>query len=142
MTSRKSKNVNFSVLPFPPPPSTRKPSISRPYNPAYIPKPPIPPQSSKIQSPSFFRMVLEGFAFGTGGSVAREAIHNMPIFAPTSDTEKSKIANVPSECSYWQTMYEECLEKEESMCVDLFDKVEKVCYNTQPSTYNNTNINL
>ena len=139
MTSRKSKSVNSSVLPFPPPPSTRKPSISRPYNPTYIPKPPVSPQSS---NPSFFRTVLEGFAFGTGASVARETIHNMPIFAPTSDTEKSKTENVASECSYWQTMYEECLEKEESMCVDFFYKVEKACYSAQPSTTNSTNINL
>ena len=129
MTSKKSKSI---IFPSPPPPSTRMPSISRPYTtiqfPTYIAKTTIPPPSSTTQSPSFFRTVLEGFAFGTGASVAREAIHNMPIFAPTSDTEKSKTTNASSECSYWQTMYEECLQKEESMCIDLFDKVENVCY--------------
>lgn len=132
MTSKKSKNMNSFILPSPPPPSTKKPSISRPYipmqNPTYIPKPPVSPQTSKAQPPTFFRTVLEGFAFGTGASVARETIQNMPIFTPKSDSEKTKTSNLPSECLYWQTMYEECLKKEESMCKDLFDKVDKVCY--------------
>jgi len=117
--------MSSSLKRSPPPPG------NRPYVPN-IPKPismPIP-----SQTPSLFRIMAEGFAFGTGSSVAREAIHNMPkIFSnssanatltPSSDSVSEK---PKSECEMWQKMFEKCIEKEQSYCTDLLEKMEKSC---------------
>ena len=111
--------------------SRRPPPGNRPYV-RDIPKPiytPIPSQSRTL-----FRTMAEGFAFGTGSSVAREVIHN------TSNVLNSSSANTTlnsssdsiskqtkSECEKWEKLFEECIEKEQSYCIHLFEKMEKWC---------------
>jgi hypothetical protein len=118
--------MSSSLKRSPPPPGNR-PYVSN------IPKPistsiPIPIPS---QRPSLFRTMAEGFAFGTGSSVAREAIHNTPnIFSGSSanTTSSDSVSEKPkSECEKWEKMFEKCIEKEQSYCIDLFEKMEKSC---------------
>ena len=97
-----------------------------------IPKPISAPIPS--QSPSLFRTVAEGFAFGTGSSVAREVIHNTSnVFSGSSanttlNSSSDSISKQPkSECEKWEKLFEECIEKEQSYCIHLFEKMEKLC---------------
>lgn len=105
--------MSSSLKRSPPPPGNR-PYVSN------IPKPISTPIPS--QRPSLFRTMAEGFAFGTGSSVAREAIHNTPNIFSGSVSKNPK-----SECEKWEKMFEECIEKEQSYCTDLFEKMEKSC---------------
>lgn len=94
-------------------------------NPVKIPiRSPPPPKhpinTPKKSNPSFFGTIMEGFAFGTGSSIAREtvgAIFNKPSF------EK---VNLKYSCEEIYKMYEECNNNNHNnSCSYLLDKYEK-----------------
>jgi hypothetical protein len=103
----------------------------------FYPKAPLsPPPPSVLSTPSinnnqsvtmsngFFNTMKEGFAFGIGSSVARQAINS--IFS-TSTSSTSTTPNLSNECDFIQDMYKKCIARTDGDCVEIIKEFNKKC---------------
>tara|TARA_B100001063_G_C16611180_1_gene475829 strand:+ start:152 stop:592 length:441 start_codon:yes stop_codon:yes gene_type:complete len=136
--NQKSKRSSSSPKPpiqtFPPPPRPPPPPL---------PRSPPPPRSTIQSLPpaphpseSLAKAVIEGFVFGTGSALAREAVNRtlkMPVGAGVCvEPERKK-----SPCELIETQIQECMDKVSNhgnFCSDLFEKYIQQCasQNTNP----------
>ena len=93
-----------------------------------IPPPPAaaaqPPQYvPPVIKPSFMSTVAEGFAFGSGSALAREAVGGLMTPKPEIGSKNTKM------CDQYKTLYGECIvdERKTTNCDDIFEKLEKLC---------------
>lgn len=98
-------------------------------------KPPPPPKPYKYpsvqppsvsKSPSLGRVMMEGAAFGTGSSIARESV-TRTINAVTAPVETpSPEENRKKTCQLLEQQLQECFD-ERFFCDELFEKYMRQC---------------
>lgn len=127
----------------PPPP----PKFSPP-PPRYVPPPAANPilkaPTVKMEQPSLGRTLMEGFAFGTGSSIARESVSrifnsNSTTTTTTTDIELQK-NDKQHNCEKMLSQMNECFQTD-NMCGDLLEKYLLQCSN-QSSYLHNSSSNV
>jgi hypothetical protein len=114
---------NYSVASFPPPP------------PRYIPPPSTPVMKTPLTHPSYSlsRTLMEGFAFGTGSSIARETMSRI-----LDTSSSSKINNnisdkgnnkEPKQCEQILSQLKDCFQMDHNMYGHLVDTYLLECHN-------------
>jgi hypothetical protein len=78
----------------------------------------IPMDNNRINQPSIMRTVAEGFAFGTGSSIAREAVGG--VLASSKKEEKTF-------CDKYIELYEHCLSNNDIDCQLVFSNMINAC---------------
>ena len=103
--------------------------------------PPPPPPARSAPAPSLWNTVAEGFAFGTGSTVARNVIGSLWGSDPTPETKQPPIhthtltPSLPTiaECYWWRKVYEDCSQREDHPpCEEVLDQMEKACASHPP----------
>ena len=97
------------------------------------PPPPLPPplstlpfpqqRSSSNTKPSFVNTMIEGFAFGTGSSIARETVNR--IFHSSSENKVESKNTIT--CEEVTNAYNKCILENNHDCQYLFLNMEKIC---------------
>jgi len=92
--------------------------------------PPPSTSSSSNQSSSLLKTIAEGASFGTGSTLARNAVNNT-IFPHsqnkcTVEDNSNAYSKNDELCEKYVKMYEHCIQRKES-CQDIMDKVGKHC---------------
>ena len=93
--------------------------------PIHKPPPPAP-------APSLWNTVAEGFAFGTGSTIARNIFGSLwgSNSLPETKHTHTLTPSLPTiaECHWWRKMYEQCRQREDhTSCDKVLDKMEKAC---------------
>jgi hypothetical protein len=109
--------------------NTKKSSagVQKPPPPRSVPS--IQAPSSTMHFPSLGRTVMEGFAFGTGSSIARNAVNQamggMGITIPSPAQNEAK---QQSSCETYKQLLSQCFENNQSDCREIFEKMSEVCF--------------
>ena len=123
-------------------------SYSSPPPPKFSPPPPpaanpiLKVPTVKMEQPSLGRTLMEGFAFGTGSSIARESvsrIFNSNSTTTTPDIELQK-NDKQHNCEKMLFQMNECFQTD-NMCGDLLEKYLLQCSN-QSSYLHNSSSNV
>lgn len=132
---------SYSSPPPPPPPKFSPPP------PRYVPPPAANPilkaPTVKMEQPSLGRTLMEGFAFGTGSSIARESVsrifnsNSTTITTPDIELQKN---DKQHNCEKMLFQMNECFQTD-NMCGDLLEKYLLQCSN-QSSYLHNSSSNV
>jgi hypothetical protein len=81
----------------------------------------------------FFNTIKEGFAFGIGSSVARQAVNSVFSSSSTStlpsppSPSPSPPANHSEECDFIKDMYKKCMERTDGNCIEIIKEFNEKC---------------
>lgn len=126
-------------------------SYSSPPPPKFSPPPPryVPPPAAnpilkaptvKMEQPSLGRTLMEGFAFGTGSSIARESVSRIFNSNSTTTTPNIDLQKKENNCEKMLFQMNECFQTD-NMCGDLLEKYLLECGN-QSSYLHNSSSNV
>jgi len=82
-----------------------------------------PPPPASLTKPSFVGTIAEGFAFGTGSSIARNVVNNVMGDSPSSNNSSPETL-----CESYRKILDACFETNQRDCGDIFEKMIETCY--------------
>ena len=85
------------------------------------------PQVSNISVPSFARTIADGFAFGTGSSIARNVVNN--VMGGVGTSSPSDTTAMETLCESYTKLLNNCFEKNDKDCRDIFEQMIQACNN-------------
>jgi hypothetical protein len=119
-------------------------SYPSPPPPRYVPPPAANPilkaPTVKMEQPSLGRTLMEGFAFGTGSSIARESVsrifnsNSTTITTPDIELQKN---DKQHNCEKMLSQMNECFQAD-NMCGDLLEKYLLQCSNQNSYLYSSS----
>ena len=116
-------------------------SYPSPPPPRYVPPPAANPilkaPTVKMEQPSLGRTLMEGFAFGTGSSIARESVSRIFNSSSTTITTPDKKNDKQHNCEKMLSQMNECFQAD-NMCGDLLEKYLLQCSNQNSYLYSSS----
>lgn len=99
---------------------------------------PPPPQTSSSRpfGSHLASTVAEGFAFGTGSSIARTMVNNVLATSNYNNDDDRKSHNNSVKCDQYIKLYEECITSTNDTCSTLMDLIHIYCRPTDFSKPN------
>ena len=116
-------------------------SYPSPPPPRYVPPPAANPilkaPTVKMEQPSLGKTLMEGFAFGTGSSIARESVSRIFNSSSTTITTPDKKNDKQHNCEKMLSQMNECFQAD-NMCGDLLEKYLLQCSNQNSYLYSSS----
>ena len=116
-------------------------SYPSPPPPRYVPPPAANPilkaPTVKMEQPSLGRTLMEGFAFGTGSSIARESVSRIFNSSSTTITTPDKKNDKQHNCEKMLSQMNECFQTD-NICGDLLEKYLLQCSNENSYLYSSS----
>ena len=116
-------------------------SYPSPPLPRYSPPPAANPilkaPTVKMEQPSLGKTLMEGFAFGTGSSIARESVSRIFNSSSTTITTPDKKNDKQHNCEKMLSQMNECFQTD-NMCGDLLEKYLLQCSNQNSYLYSSS----